>query len=108
MLTEEYINDSLETQKEKELAMQLNRRIDFRVLRKDFEAETDPTKTGKKSAVALIKDPASNKVNYIPGKGTSILLPVIINGYAYNVSFSKDNGDLVISPDLQKACSTKA
>jgi|AntRauTorckE6833_2_1112554.scaffolds.fasta_scaffold00953_8 peptidoglycan-associated lipoprotein len=103
VLTEEYINDSLETQKEKELAMQLNRRIDFRVLRKDFEAETDPTKTGKKSAVALIKDPASNKVNYIPGKGTSILLPVIINGYAYNVSFSKDNGDLVISPGFAKS-----
>lgn len=101
VLTESYI-DSLNSEQAREIAMQLNRRIDFRVLRKDFEPQTDDKKTGQ-SAVALIKDPGSNKINYIPGKGTNILVPVIIDGYAYNVNFSKSYGDLLVSPGFAKS-----
>ncbi len=101
ILTEGFI-DSLNTEKAREIAMQLNRRIDFRVLRKDFKPQNNNKKSGK-SAVALIKDPNSNKVNYIPGKGTNILVPIIIDGYAYNVVFSKSYGDLLVSPGFAKS-----
>lgn len=104
-LTEGYI-DSLQSEQRKEIAHQLNRRIDFRILRKDFKPESKFTGEDKASAIALIIDPSSNKVNYLPGKGSKILLPVIINGYTYNVVFSEDFGDLVVSPNFAKSLLT--
>lgn len=101
-LTEGYI-DSIQSEERKEIAHQLNRRIDFRILRKDFVPESKFTGSDKESAIALIKDPSSNKVNYLPGKGVNILLPVIINGYTYNVSYSKNFGDLTMSSNFAKS-----
>lgn len=99
-LAEAYIN-TLTTEQEQEIAHQLNRRIDFRVIRKDFQPVVG-SQTNQNSAIALIKDPGSNKVNYIPGKGAKLLLPIILNGYTYNATYSDNFGELILKPSFAK------
>ena len=95
-LTEGYI-DSLQTDKAKELAHQLNRRTEFSIIRKDFKPKESYKQEKKSKNINLISDPGSNKVNYALGKGNEIMVPVIINGYTYNVAFSEDYGELYVS-----------
>ncbi len=101
VLTEAYI-DSLDSKEKQELAHQLNRRIEFRVIRKDFIPKESVADIEESSAIALITNPNSNTVNYIPGKGTDILFPAIINGYTFNISYSQDYAELAISPQKAK------
>jgi len=98
-LTESFI-DSLPTEKEKEFAHQLNRRTEFSVIRKDFQPKKSYKEEKDKKDIDVVADPNSHIVNYALGKGNEIKIPVIINGYTFNVSFDEDYGELYASRDF--------
>lgn len=95
-LTENFI-DSLPTKKQKEFAHQLNRRTDFSIIRKDFKPKESYKEEKNKKDISVIEDPGSDQVNYVLGKGNKILVPVIINGYTFNVAYSEEYGELYTS-----------
>jgi peptidoglycan-associated lipoprotein len=96
-IDDDFIN-SLSANKEKEAAHQLNRRTEFRVLRKDYV----PQGTNIDIAdVAIILNPDDNSVRFTEEAKTGIYItPCIIDGY--NEEFAYDKGsDPMIS--LEKA-----
>ncbi|PJB59203.1 MAG: hypothetical protein CO098_04580, partial [Bacteroidetes bacterium CG_4_9_14_3_um_filter_41_19] len=97
VLNEEYIN-SLTSDNEKEAAHQMNRRSEFRVLRKDYV----PAGTNLDIVdINIVTNPDDNSVLFTEQGGTGTYLSTcIINGY--NESFAFDKGaDPMIS--LNKA-----
>ncbi len=78
------------------------RRIEFRVIRKDFIPKESVADIEESSAIALVTNPNSNAINYIPGKGSNIIFPAIINGYTFNVNYSENYSGLAISPQKAK------
>lgn len=95
VLNEEYIN-SLTSESEKEAAHQMNRRSEFRVLRKDYV----PAGTNLDIVdINIVTDPDDNSVLFTEQGGTGTYLSTcIINGY--NEAFAFDKGaDPMISLD---------
>lgn len=95
-LTESFI-DSLPSEKEKEMAHQLNRRTEFSVIRKDFQSKKSYKEEKEQKDIDVVEDAGSDKVNYVLGKGNEILVPVIINGYSFKVAYSENYGELYAS-----------
>ena len=86
-LDDDYIN-SLSTNKEKEAAHQMNRRTEFRVLRKDYVPQSTNIDIAD---VAIILNPDDNTVRFKEEAKTGIYLTAcIINGY--NEEFAYDRG----------------
>lgn len=95
VLDDSFIN-SLTTTKEKEAAHQLNRRTEFRVLRKDYVPQATNIDIAD---VSIILNPDDNTVRFKEEPKTGIYITVcIINGY--NEEFAYDRGsDPMISLD---------
>ena len=85
LLNEDYIN-VITDQKKKEAAYELNRRTEFRVLRKDFNSEGAPSG----GEVAIMMNPDDNSVTYtkVPKSGL-MLIPCNINGYTEEITYEK-------------------
>lgn len=94
-LDDDFIN-SLSSNSEKEAAHQLNRRTEFRVLRKDYVPQSTNIDIAD---VAIILNPDDNSVRFKEEPKTGIYLtPCIIDGY--NEEFAYDKGsDAMISLD---------
>ncbi len=95
LLDDDFIN-SLSSVKEKEAAHQLNRRTEFRVLRKDYVPQASNIDIAD---VSIILNPDDNSVRFKEEPKTGIYItPTIINGY--NEEFAYDRGsDAMISLD---------
>ncbi len=84
VLDEEYIN-SLETKEEKEAAHQLNRRTEFRVLRKDFIPKPKPELD---KDVGIVINPEDNVVKYTADPTTGEIQAICtINGYSMQFTY---------------------
>ncbi|MEA3505135.1 MAG: hypothetical protein U9R32_08060, partial [Bacteroidota bacterium] len=99
ILTQEYI-DALQSEEAKETAHQMNRRTEFSVLRKDFVPKSDKNISSLASKIDVVQNPESNRVNFIPGAGESIIIPSIINGYNYDINYIKRIPELYVSLDF--------
>lgn len=105
-LTEPYI-DSLKTVPEKEAAHALNRRTEFRVLSKDFVPKPKNQLLDKKVEIKL--NPEENTVSLEAGRGNSLLIPCIINGFNVKVMYDNNDRGLIFSlPEALKLLQTGA
>ena len=87
VLDDDYIN-SLSSTREKEAAHQLNRRTEFRVLRKDYVPQATNIDIAD---VSIILNPDDNTVRFKEEPKTGIYIaPCIVNGY--NEEFAYDRG----------------
>ncbi|NTW23536.1 MAG: OmpA family protein [Lentimicrobium sp.] len=99
-LTELYI-DSLKTVPEKEAAHALNRRTEFKVLSKDFVPKPKNQQFAQKVEIKI--NPEENIVTLETGKGNSLMIPCIINGYNVKVMYDRNDRGLIFSlPEAQK------
>lgn len=94
VLTEAYI-DSLKTTPEKEAAHALNRRTEFRVLSKDFVPKPKNLQFDKKVEIAL--NPEENKIALESGRGNSLIIPCVMNGYNVKVMYDRNDRGLIFS-----------
>lgn len=85
-LTEEYIN-SLPNEQTKEYAHQLNRRSEFRVIRKDYIPRENIS--DEQMANVNIR-PEDNKVAIAVNKQGYISFEAIVNAYTENITYDKD------------------
>ncbi len=98
-LTEAFI-DALPTVPEKEAAHALNRRTEFRVLSKDFVPKAKNQEyTQQKVEIKL--NPEDNIVQLTQGKGSSLLVPAVINGITMNIMLDDTDRGFIFS--LQEA-----
>jgi len=93
-LTESYI-DSLKTTPEKEAAHALNRRTEFRVLSKDFVPK--PKNKQFDTKVEIKVNPEENIVALEAGRGNSLMIPCIINGFNVKVMYDRNDRGLIFS-----------
>ena len=99
VLTEEYINN-LESEEKKEAAHQLNRRTEFRVLRKDFVPKAT-VETGVAGGVDVVVNPDEVRIPYTTDPRTGEIQSVLtINGYSVQFTYEKN---AVPSISLEKA-----
>ncbi|MBK9357331.1 MAG: OmpA family protein [Bacteroidales bacterium] len=94
VLTEAFI-DSLKTVPEKEAAHALNRRTEFRVLSKDFVPKPKNQQVEQKVEIRI--NPEENIVALEAGKGNSIMIPCIMNGYTVKVMYDRNDRGLIFS-----------
>lgn len=94
VLTEQFI-DSLKTVPEKEAAHALNRRTEFRVLSKDFVPKPKNQQFDKKVEIKL--NPEENIVSLETGRGNSLIIPCVINGYNVKVMYDRNDRGLIFS-----------
>jgi peptidoglycan-associated lipoprotein len=98
-LNEEFIN-SLSTDDEKEIAHQMNRRTEFRVLRKDYVPKTKAEISAHKG-VNIVVNPEEIKLAYTPAPKTGEIQAICtVNGYSTPFTFQRDARP---SMSLQKA-----
>jgi len=89
VLTETYI-DSLPTEEYREAAHQLNRRTEFRVIRKDFVPKTK-TEITEFTKISIVTNPEVNSIPYtLNPKTESIEAVCNINGYSMPFTFEKN------------------
>lgn len=89
ILTEDYIND-LSTEEEKEAAHQLNRRTEFRVLRKDFVPKPKTEITAHKG-VDIVVNPEEIKLPFTPDPRTGEIQAICtVNGYSVQFAYQRD------------------
>lgn len=93
-LTEAFI-DSLKTVPEKEAAHALNRRTEFRVLSKDYVPKPKNKQVDQKVEIRI--NPEENTVALEAGKGNSLMIPCIVNGYNVKVMFDRNDRGLIFS-----------
>ncbi|MFA8449458.1 MAG: OmpA family protein [Bacteroidales bacterium] len=85
LLNEDYIN-TIKDPKEKELAYELNRRTEFRVLSKNFDANQNPSL----DSVTIVMNPDDNSVAFKTQAKTGIMIiPCNINGYTQEFYYEK-------------------
>lgn len=99
ILAEEYIN-GLEPEAKREVAHQLNRRTNFRVLRKDYIPKDRNKVIAGQKQIDVKTNPDKNEVNYVLGKRGEFLVECIINGY--NAQFIYDEFDRGFNISLEK------
>lgn len=89
VLTESYI-DSLSTEEHREAAHQLNRRTEFRVLRKDFVPKTK-TEITELAEINIVTNPEVNEVPYTTNPNTGNIEAVcMLNGYSMQFTFERN------------------
>lgn len=93
-LTESYI-DSLNSTAEKEAAHALNRRTEFRVLSKDFVPKAKNVQIEQKVEIKI--NPEDNIVTVESGRGNSIIIPTLINGYNTKIMLDRNDRGLIFS-----------
>jgi peptidoglycan-associated lipoprotein len=93
-LTESFI-DSLKTVPEKEAAHALNRRTEFKVLSKDFVPKAKNEQFDQKVEIKI--NPEENIVALEAGKGNSLMIPSIMNGYTVKVMYDRNDRGLIFS-----------
>jgi peptidoglycan-associated lipoprotein len=93
-LTESFI-DSLKTVPEKEAAHALNRRTEFRVLSKDFVPKPKNQQFEQKVEIKI--NPEENIVALEAGKGNSLMVPSIMNGYTVKIMYDRNDRGLIFS-----------
>ncbi len=93
-LTEAFI-DSLKTVPEKEAAHSLNRRTEFRVLSKDFVPKPKNQQFEQKVEIKI--NPEENIVALEAGKGNSLMVPSIMNGYTVKIMYDRNDRGLIFS-----------
>jgi peptidoglycan-associated lipoprotein len=93
-LTESFI-DSLKTVPEKEAAHALNRRTEFKVLSKDFVPKPKNQQFEQKVEIKI--NPEENIVALETGKGNSLMVPSIMNGYTVKVMYDRNDRGLIFS-----------
>ncbi|MCF6172154.1 MAG: OmpA family protein [Bacteroidales bacterium] len=97
-LDEDYIS-SLVTNKEKEAAHQLNRRTEFRVLRKDYVPEASNLNLTDLAGVNILLNPEDKATIFKEEPKTGIYIATcIVNGYNEEFAFDK-NSPAMISLD---------
>lgn len=101
VLNDEFIN-GLATKDEKEAAHTLNRRTEFRVLRKDFIPKTT-IQLQRPSQVDIVVNPEENSVPFTPGKGDALSAKCIVNGYEMKFTYERLADGLQVS--LEQALS---
>lgn len=94
VLTESFI-DSLKSTPEKEAAHALNRRTEFRVLSKDYVPKAKNLQIGQKVEVQV--NPEDNIVSIDVGKGNSVMIPAIVNGFNVKIMLDRDDRGLIFS-----------
>lgn len=97
-LTDSYIND-LKPAAEKEAAYALNRRTEFRVLRRDFSSQ-EATSMADTSMTIAINQPQNSVVFTMDKTNGMYVAGCVINGYAEQFIFDKNNSAQI---SLQKA-----
>ncbi len=86
VLTEDFIN-SLSSEEEKEAAHQLNRRTEFRVLRKDFVPKSKPVLAQKKE-IDIITNPEEDIIKYTSDPVTGEIQAICtLNGYSMQFTY---------------------
>jgi peptidoglycan-associated lipoprotein len=100
-LTPEYIA-SLKKQEAIDAARELNRRTEFRIIRKDYKPLETQKNKKTKTIIGLVQNPEESSVNYFPGKGDEIMIPIIINGYTYKAAYAKRRSILTCSQEFVK------
>jgi len=101
VLTEQFI-ESLTTVPEKEAAHALNRRTEFRVLSKDFVPKAK-NQEFTQQRVEIKVNPEDNIVQLETGKGSSLMVPVVVNGKTINMMIDpNDRGFIFSLPEAQK------
>ena len=99
-LDEDYIN-SLVTNKEKEAAHQLNRRTEFRVLRKDYVPEATNLDLTDLTGVNILLNPDDKAVLFKVEPKTGIFISTcIVNGYNEEFAYDKNSMAMI---SLEKA-----
>lgn len=93
-LTEAFI-DSLKTVPEKEAAHALNRRTEFKVLSKDFVPKPKNEQFDQKVEIKI--NPEENIVALEAGKGNSLMIPSIMNGYNVKIMYDRNDRGLIFS-----------
>lgn len=94
-LTEQFI-ESLPTVPEKEAAHALNRRTEFRVLSKDFVPKAKNQEfTQQKVEIKL--NPEDNIVQLETGRGSSLMVPAVINGKTVNLMIDPNDRGFIFS-----------
>jgi peptidoglycan-associated lipoprotein len=96
VLTETYI-ESLRTTKEKEAAHQLNRRVEFRILRDDYVPKNSNDTMPDQIKIAV--NPDEKKLPFVI-KDDLILVDVILNGNTYEGVFDEKTDELKLSLDV--------
>ncbi|MCF8233637.1 MAG: OmpA family protein [Bacteroidales bacterium] len=87
VLTESYI-DSLDVEDKREVAHQLNRRTEFRVLRKDFVPKPKPELD---KDINIVMNPEDNVVKYTTDPTTGEIQTICtINGYSMQFTYEPD------------------
>ncbi|MDR0969968.1 MAG: OmpA family protein [Lentimicrobiaceae bacterium] len=92
-LTEEYI-DKLPSEA-KETAHQLNRRTEFRVLRKDYVPKATESGDGQ---VAISINPDDNKVGFAQNREGLFVIRALVNSFTEDVTYDR-TGETSVSPD---------
>lgn len=95
-LTETFI-DSLKTTAEKEAAHALNRRTEFRVLSKDFVPKAKNQQMEQKVEIKI--NPEDNIVAIESGRGSAVIIPVIVNGITVKIMLDRNDRGLIFSLD---------
>ncbi|MDZ7741508.1 MAG: OmpA family protein [Bacteroidota bacterium] len=89
VITEDFIN-SLDSEEEKEAAHQLNRRTEFRVLRKDFVPKPKKDLTAHKG-VDVVVNPEEIKIPYATDPTTGEVQAICtVNGYSVQFTYQRD------------------
>jgi peptidoglycan-associated lipoprotein len=95
ILTEQFI-ESLPTVPEKEAAHALNRRTEFRVLSKDFIPKAKNQEFAQQK-VEIKLNPEDNIVQLETGKGSSLMVPAVINGRTVNLMIDPNDRGFIFS-----------
>jgi len=106
ILTESFI-DSLKSTPEKEAAHALNRRTEFRVLSKDYVPKAKNLQIGQKVEVKI--NPEDNIIAIEVGRGNSVIIPAIVNGFNVKIMLDRNDRGLIFSlPEAQKLLTSGA
>ena len=93
-LNDTFIN-SLKSKAEKEAAYALNRRTDFRVIRKDFVAKSANLATDT-TAVKIAVHPRENSTTFVADKKTGLYITnCLINGYAESFVYDRNSSGMI-------------
>ncbi len=95
VLTQQFI-DSLPTNEQKEAAHALNRRTEFRVLSKDFVPRAKNQEFGQQKVEIKI-NPEDNIVQLKTGKGSSLMVPAVINGINVDIMLDPNDRGFIFS-----------
>ncbi len=98
-LDDAFIN-SLPSKAEKEAAYALNRRTEFRVLRKDFVPKSNKI-TIDTTAIRIAINPHENSVKFTTDKKTGLwIVPCLVNGYDESFVYERNSSGMI---SLKKA-----